>query len=96
MQTRDEIKQMNRALQCACESSAAIIFEINKLSGGIQLLYINTLYANWNTTPGNSIDYTYDANNNVTLAEHYEGVTLMLTQAFTYDANNNCTNITTT
>jgi hypothetical protein len=96
MQTRDEIKQMNRALQCACENSAAIISAINRLTDGIDLLYINTLYANWNTTPGNSIDYTYDANNNVTLAEHYEGVTLMLTQAFTYDANNNCTNITTT
>jgi hypothetical protein len=96
MGTRDDIKQINRALQCACESSAATIEAIIKLTDGIQLLYINTLYANWNTTPGNSIDYTYDANNNVTLAEHYEGATLVFTQAFTYDANNNCTNITIT
>jgi hypothetical protein len=96
MGTRDDIKQINRALQCACESSAATIEAIDKLTDLTQLLYINTLYANWNTTPGNSIDYTYDANDNVTLAEHYEGATLMFTQAFTYDANNNCTNITTT
>jgi hypothetical protein len=96
MGTRDDIKQINRALQCACESNAATIEAINRLSQVTQLLYTTTLYANWNTTPGNSIDYTYDANNNVTLAEHYEGATLMFTQAFTYDANNNCTNITTT
>jgi len=96
MGTREDIKQINRALQCACESSAATISEINRLSQVTQALYINTLYANWNTTPGNSIDYTYDANNNVTVAEYYTGATLVFTQAFTYDANNNCTNITTT
>jgi hypothetical protein len=96
MGTRDDIKQINRALQCACESSAATIEAINRLSQVTQALYTTILYANWSTTPGNSINYTYDANNNVTLAEHYEGATLMFTQAFTYDANNNCTNITTT
>jgi hypothetical protein len=96
MTTRDDIKQINRALQCACESSADTIFAINKVSDIIQLLYTTTLYANWSTTPGNSIDYTYDVNNNVTLAEHYEGATLVFTQTFTYDVNNNCTNITTT
>jgi predicted outer membrane protein len=96
MTTRDDIKQINRALQCACESSAVTIEAINRLSQVTQALYKTTLEANWNTTPGNSIDYTYDANNNVTVAEHYEGATLVFTQAFTYDANNNCTNITTT
>jgi hypothetical protein len=96
MGTRDDIKQINRALQCACESSAATIEAINKLSDITQLLYTTTLYANWNTTPGNSIDYTYDVNNNVTLAEYYEGATLVFTQTYTYDVNNNCTNITTT
>jgi hypothetical protein len=96
MTTRDDIHKIRQALQCACESSAATIEAIDKLIEVTQALYINTLYANWNTTPGNSIDYTYDANNNVTLAEYYEGATLVFTQAFTYDANNNCTNITTT
>lgn len=96
MGTRDDIKQINRALQCACESSAATIGAIDKLIEVTQALYKTTLYANWNTTPGNSIDYTYDVDNNVTVAEYYEGATLVFTQAFTYDANNNCTNITTT
>jgi len=52
------------------------------------------LRANWTTIVGNSIDYTYDVNNNVTVAEYYEGATLIFTQTFTY-VGNNCTNITT-
>ena len=103
MTTRDDIKQITRALQCACESSAATIEAIDRLSQVTQALYTitqalytTTLYANWSTTPGNSIDYTYDANNNVTVAEYYTGATLVFTQTYTYDANNNCTNITTT
>jgi hypothetical protein len=95
MTTRDDIKQINRALQCACESSAATIEAIDKLSEVTQALYTTTLYANWSTTPGNSIDYTYDVNNNVTVAEYYEGATLVFTQTYTY-VGNNCTNITTT
>jgi hypothetical protein len=95
MGTRDDIKQINRALQCACESSAATIGAIDKLIEVTQALYINTLYANWNTTPGNSIDYTYDVDDNVILAEYYTGATLVFTQTYTY-VGNNCTNITTT
>jgi hypothetical protein len=95
MGTRDDIKQINRALQCACESSAATIEAINRLTQVTQLLYTTILYANWSTTPGNSIDYTYDTNNNVTVAEYYEGATLVFTQTYTY-VGNNCTNITTT
>jgi len=52
--------------------------------------------SNWTSIIGNSVDYTYDVNNNVTTAEYYEGATLVFTQTFTYDVNNNCTNITTT
>jgi hypothetical protein len=89
MQTRDEIKQINRALQCACESNALNLAELQIISKTI-------VKANWNTVVGNSIDYTYDVNNNVTIAEYFEGATLVFTQTFTYDANNNCTNITTT
>ncbi len=96
MTTRDDIHKIRQALQCACESNAATIGAITKLSDITQLLYTTTLRANWTTIAGNSIDYTYDANNNVTLAEYYEGATLMFTQTYTYDVNNNCTNITTT
>ena len=53
------------------------------------------LRANWTTIAGNSIDYTYDANNNVTVAEYYTGATLVFTQTFTYTGNN-CTKIVTT
>ena len=102
MGTRDDIHKIRQALQCACESSAATIEAIDRLSQVTQALYTitqalytTTLYANWSTTPGNSIDYTYDVNNNVTVAEYYEGATLMFTQTYTY-VGNNCTNITTT
>jgi hypothetical protein len=89
MTTRDDIHKIRQALQCACESNALNLTELQIISKTI-------VRANWSTVVGNSIDYTYDVNNNVTLAEHYEGTTLIFTQAFTYDANNNCTNITTT
>jgi hypothetical protein len=95
MTTRDDIHKIRQALQCACESNAATIEAITKLIDVTELLYTTTLYANWSTTPGNSIDYTYDVNDNVTVAEYYTGATLMFTQTFTY-VGNNCTNITTT
>lgn len=88
MTTRDDIKQINRALQCACESNEANFTELQIISKTI-------VRANWTTVVGNSIEYTYDVNNNVTVAKYYEGATLVFTQTFTY-VGNNCTNITTT
>lgn len=88
MGTRDDIKQINRALQCACESNEANFTELQVISKTL-------VKANWTTVVGNSIQYTYDTNNNVTVAEYYEGATLIFTQTFTYDVNNNCTSITT-
>jgi len=88
MGTRDDIKQINRALQCACESNEANLTELQVISKTL-------VKANWTTVVGNSIQYTYDANNNVTVAEYYEGATLIFTQTFTY-VGNNCTSITTT
>jgi hypothetical protein len=95
MTTRDDIHKIRQALQCACESNAATIEAINKLTDVTELLYTTTLYANWTTIVGNSVDYTYDTNNNVILAEYYEGATLIFTQTYNY-VGNNCTNITTT
>ena len=89
MGTRDDIKQINRALQCACQNNEANVALLSSISTTLN-------QANWTSIVGNSVDYTYDANNNVTVAEYYTGATLVFTQTFTYDANNNCTNITTT
>lgn len=50
---------------------------------------------NWTNIAGNSINYTYDSNNNVTVAEYYTGVTLVFTQTFTYDVNNNVISVVT-
>jgi hypothetical protein len=96
MGTRDDIKQINRALQCACQNNETNVTLLTNIETILENVSTTLNQANWNTTPGNSIDYTYDANNNVTVAEYYTGATLVFTQAFTYDANNNCTNITTT
>ena len=43
----------------------------------------------WNMIPGNSTELTYNANNQPTQIDFYEGVTLVFSQLFTYDANNN-------
>ena len=51
---------------------------------------------NWTNIAGNSVNYTYDVNNNVILAEYYTGATLVFTQTFTYDGNNNVTSVVTT
>lgn len=85
MTTRDDIHKIKQALECACNNNTYL-----------STIATVTLRANWTTIVGNSIDYTYDANNNVTVAEYYTGATLVFTQTYTYDANNNCTNITTT
>ena len=50
---------------------------------------------NWTNIAGNSVNYTYDVNNNVTLAEYYTGATLVFTQTFAYDVNNNVTSVVT-
>jgi len=96
MSTRDDIHKLRQALDCACKNNEANLEALNKLQEAIQVLSTITLRANWTTEVGNSIQYTYDVNNNVTTAEYYTGVTLVFTQTFTYDANNNCTSITTT
>lgn len=96
MSTRDDIHKLRQALDCACKNNEANLEALDKLTNVVQELYVTTLAANWNVTIGNSIQYTYDVNNNVTVAEYYTGVTLVFTQTFTYDVNNNCTSITTT
>jgi hypothetical protein len=89
MGTRDDIKQITRALQCACQNNESNVALLNNISTTL-------VQSNWINIVGNSVNSTYDANNNVTIAEYYTGSTLVFTQTFTYDANNNCINITTT
>ena len=96
MSTRDDIHKLRQALDCACKNNEANLEALSKLGQTLELIYFTTLDANWNVTIGNSIQYTYDVNNNVTVAEYYKDVTLVFTQTFTYDVNNNCTSITTT
>lgn len=84
MTTRDDIHKIKQALECACNNNTYL-----------STIATVTLRANWTTIVGNSIDYTYDANNNVIKAEYYTGATLVFTQTFIY-VGNNCTNITTT
>lgn len=85
MTTREDIHKIKQAMDCACNNNAYL-----------STIATVTLRAIWTTIVGNSIDYTYDANNNVTVAEYFTGTTLIFTQTFTYDANDNCINITTT
>lgn len=95
MSTRDDIHKLRQALDCACKNNEANVTLLTNIENALKQLNVTTLLANWTTQIGNSIVYTYDANNNVTTAEYFEGVTLVITQTFTYDANNNCTSITT-
>lgn len=55
---------------------------------------ISLFFSNWCSIPGNSIDFTYDVNDNCILAEYYRNMVLIFTKSFTYDLNNNCINIT--
>jgi len=96
MTTRDDIHKIKQSLECACQNNAANLVVLGDILDTLESINTTTLNANWTSIVGNSIDYTYDANNNVTVAEYYTGATLIFTQTFTYDANNNCTNITTT
>jgi hypothetical protein len=96
MSTRDDIHKLRQALDCACKNNESNITLLDNIYFILRGLNDITLKANWIVNPGNNVVYTYDANNNVTLAEYYEGATLVFTQAFTYDANNNCTSIITT
>lgn len=96
MTTREDIHKIKQALDCACQNNATNVALLVNINESLESIDTTTLRANWTTVIGNSIDYTYDANNNVTVAEYYEGTTLIFTQTFTYDVNNNCTNITTT
>jgi hypothetical protein len=93
MTTRDDIHKIKQALECACQNNASNVTLLTDIEEVLLKLYDLTLSANWTSYIGNSIQYTYDANNNVTVAEFYEGVNLVYTQTFTYDANNNCTSI---
>jgi len=94
MTTRDDIHKIRQALDCACQNNAANVALLTNIYTILDELYALTLRANWTTYIPNSISYTYDVNNNVTIAEFYSGATLVFTQTFTYDANNNCTSIT--
>jgi hypothetical protein len=96
MQTRDDIHKIKQAIECACQSNAANLATLGDILDTLESINTTTLNANWTSIVGNSITYTYDANNNVTVAEFFTGATLVFTQTFTYDANNNCTSITTT
>lgn len=96
MSTRDDIHKLRQALDCACKNNESNITLLTNIEDALKQLNVTTLLANWTTEVGNSITYTYDANNNVTTAEYFQGVVLVITQTFTYDANNNCTSITTT
>lgn len=96
MSTRDDIHKLRQALDCACKNNESNIALLTNIEDALKQLNVTTLLANWTTQIGNSITYTYDANNNVTTAEYFQGVVLVITQTFTYDANNNCTSITTT
>jgi hypothetical protein len=96
MTTRDDIHKIKQSLECACQNNAANLATLGDILDTLESINTTTLNANWTSIVGNSIDYTYDANNNVTVAEYFTGATLIFTQTFTYDANNNCTNITTT
>jgi hypothetical protein len=93
MTTRDDIHKIKQAIECACQCNASNLALLTDIDGILSDLYSLTLRANWTTYVPNSIVYTYDANNNVTLAQFYSGPTLVFTQTFTYDANNNCTSI---
>jgi hypothetical protein len=71
------------------------IFNISAVSSeSITSIETIILRSNWTTIVGNSVTYTYNGNNDVTVAEYYTGATLVFTQTFTYDVNNNCTDIT--
>jgi len=94
MTTRDDIHKIKQALECACQNNASNVTLLTDIDEILNKLYDLTLRANWISYVGNSIQYTYDTNNNVTVAEFYSGATLVFTQTFTYDANNNCTSIT--
>lgn len=96
MSTRDDIHKLRQALDCACKNNESNIALLTNIEDALKQLNVTTLRANWTTEVGNSIQYTYDVNNNVTTAEYYTGVVLVFTQTFTYDVNNNCTSITTT
>lgn len=85
----DLVRYIKKIFNSSTVSSETIITSLSNIDTVI-------LRANWTTIPGNSVDYTYDVNNNVTVAQFYEGVTLVFTQTFTYDLNNNCTKITVT
>lgn len=85
----DLVRYIKKIFNSSTVNSETIITSLSNIETA-------TLRANWTTIVGNSIDYTYDANNNVTVAEYYEGATLIFTQTYTYDVNNNCTNITVT
>ena len=96
MGTRDDIHKIKQALECACQNNATNVTILGDILDTLESINTTTLNANWTSIVGNSITYTYDANNNVTVAEFFTGATLVFTQTFTYDANNNCTSITTT
>jgi hypothetical protein len=90
----DLVRYIKKIFNSSTTNSETIITSLSNIETSLVNIDTTTLRANWTTVVGNSIDYTYDVNNNVTLAEYYEGATLIFTQTFTY-VGNNCTNITT-
>lgn len=90
MGTREDIQKIKQAMACLCDLAG----NSSNVTTTLTELFNLTLRANWTTYAPNSIQYTYDVNNNVTTAKYYSGVTLVFTQTYTYDVNNNCTSIT--
>lgn len=48
---------------------------------------------NWLNVPNNSVDYTYNANNDVLTATYKQNGTTIWQQVYTYDVNNNVLSI---
>jgi hypothetical protein len=91
----DLVRLIKKLFNLSTASSDTITTSLSNIETSLVNIDTTTLRANWTTVVGNSINYTYDVNNNVTVAEYYEGATLIFTQTFTYTGNN-CTKIVTT
>lgn len=103
MMTREDIHKLARAASCTCEKLGDLIINTGGTNTALEttnqlLTSIDAELARltWLKFAGHSVDYTYDGNGNVTLAEYKSGVTVIWTETYTYDVNNNVTNITTT
>lgn len=92
----DLVRYIKKIFNSSTINSETIITSLSNIETSLVNIDTTTLRANWTTEPGNSIVYTYNVNNDVTIAQFYTGATLIFTQTYAYDVNNNCTSIITT